>query len=122
MREKYQKEMASIHVPAEVLQQTKRAMEEEAQRVGRQKNFRKVLPFTKISMVAAAAVLLLIIVPVGFRVTGEERAQDGSQSMPMHLAGQAEIEMQKIEAGEGENVDNKNWIEKLVDKIQEIFD
>ena len=127
MKEQYQKELSQVHVPAELLAKTKLAMKE-AEKKEEAKEFadeeavktekRKFFTFPKISMVAVAAVLLLIVVPVSSELLkGSARTE---QEMQLYLSGPTEVEMQQITPGDGD-VD-KNWIEKLVDKIEELFE
>lgn len=120
MKEQYQKEISQIHVPAELLAKTKQAMKEEEERKTSEEKNNKVVSFKKVSMAAAAAVLLLLVVPAASGLLKDEGSQK-SQEMQLHLAGQNDIELQKIEAEEGESSEEKGLIEKIVDKLEEIF-
>ncbi len=127
MKEQYQKELSQVHVPAELLAKTKLAMKEAEKKEAEKKaegeeavklEKRKIFTFPKVSMVAVAAVLLLIVLPVSSEfVKGSSQTE---QEMQLHLSGPNEIEMQQIT--QGEDGDGKNWFEKLVDKIEEIFE
>lgn len=132
MREQYQKEISQIHVPAELLEKTKLAMKAEKERIlaeTRQTEERqaeqvsltedktekkgKVVPFRRLSMVAAAVILLLVAVPA---VSGamKESSVDG-QDTQLYLAQKEEVELHTIEQEE-------NWFEELVEKIKAFFD
>ena len=63
MKEQYLQEMQKIHVPASLMEKTKKAMKEEEQRLKSMESKKKVVPFGKISLAAAAAVILLLFVP-----------------------------------------------------------
>lgn len=114
MKEQYQKEISQIHVPTEILEKTKQAMKEE--RISSEKSA-KILTFPRIS-VAAAAVLLLIMIPAATRGLDESAMDAGAaseESVQMHLSEQPEVELQAI-------TQDKNWFEELIDTIKEFFD
>lgn len=120
MKEQYQKEVSQIHVPKELLEKTKQAMKEEELILAEQENAKKVIPFGRISM-AAAAVVLLVCVPVASDLLKNKEEQIPSQNIQMHLGEQEEMEIKQIEP-EKESTEDKNLIEKIVDKIEKIFD
>ena len=127
MKDQYQKELSQVHVPAELLAKTKLAMKEAEKKETEKKTEdeesvkaekRKIFTFPKVSMVAVATVLLLIVVPVSSDLLRGNNQKE--QEMQLHLSGPAEVEMQQI--APGEDADEKNWFEKLVDKIEELFE
>ena len=101
MKEQYQKEISQIHVPKELLEKTKQAMKEEEQTLSREKKTGKVIPFKKISMVAAAAILLLVMIPTGisFFRGMDQRENGGQMQMQLQLENHAEPEIVKIGQG-----------------------
>lgn len=112
MKEQYQKELSQVHVPAELLEKTKKAMKEEEEKLSLEKSG-KIIPFKRIS-VAAAAVLLVIMIPVAAGALNNTNSQ-GNNDMQMHLAEQEDVQLQTI-------TQEKNWFEELVDAIKELFD
>ncbi len=122
MKKQYQKELSQVHVPAELLAKTKQAMKEAEKKAEGEEAVklekRKIFTFPKVSMVAVAAVLLLIVLPVSSEFLKESSQTE--QEIQLHLSGPNEIEMQQIT--QGEDGDDKNWFEKLVDKIEEFFE
>lgn len=119
MKEQYQKEISQIHVPKELLEKTKQAMKEEEQTLSRERKTEKVLSFGRISLVAAAAVLLLVMIPAGvslFRV-GDQSKNGGQMQMQLQLENHAEPEIVKIGQG-GE----KALSIKEVDRMPEGFE
>ena len=60
MKEQYQKEVAQIHVPDELLIRTKQAMKDEETRLQKEKKKAKILSFRALSVVAAVLVLMII--------------------------------------------------------------
>lgn len=119
MKEQYQKEVSQIHVPKELLEKTKQAMKEEEQTLSRKKMTGKVIPFKKISMVAAAAILLLVMIPTGISFfRGMDQNENGGQmQMQLQLENHAEPEIVKIGQG-GE----KALSVKEVDRMPEEFE
>lgn len=114
MKEQYQKEISQIHVPAQLLAKTKLAMQEEEKRLAEEtKQTGKIVPFKRISMVAAAAVLLLLVLPAASGLLGQSAIEE--QQTQLHLAQKEEIELQTIEA-------EQSWFDEIMDKIKEIFD
>ena len=105
MKEQYQKEISQIHVPVELLEKTKLAMQEEKSG--------KVISFKRISMIAAAAVVLLVVTPMAF----DSLSDNGKdvEKTQIYLGGTQDREMQAISP-------QKSWIEELVDTIKELFD
>ena len=101
MKEQYQKEVSQIHVPKELLEKTKQAMKEEEQTLSRKKMTGKVIPFKKISMVVAAAILLLVMIPTGISFfRGIDQSENGGQmQMQLQLENHAEPEIVKIGQG-----------------------
>ena len=63
MKEQYRQEMQKIHVPESLLEKTKLAMKAEEQKIKTQKEEKKIIPFGKVSVLAAAAVLMLVLIP-----------------------------------------------------------
>lgn len=139
MKEHYQKEISQIHVPAELLEKTKQAMKEAEAKLEEEKNTAnsfaeektaeknlsdskqgKIVPFARISMVAVAAVLLLVAAPAATNLLKNNNSEV-EQDMQLHLSGPNEIELQQIKPEE-ESTEDKNWLEKLVDKIEELFE
>ncbi len=122
MKKQYQKELSQVHVPAELLAKTKQAMKEAEKKAEGEEAVKtekgKIFTFPKVSMVAVAAVLLLIVLPVSSEFLKESSQTE--QEIQLHLSGPNEIEMQQIT--QGEDGDDKNWFEKLVDKIEEFFE
>ncbi len=119
MKEQYQKEVSQIHVPKELLEKTKQAMKEEEQTLSRKKMTGKVIPFKKISMVVAAAILLLVMIPTGISFfRGMDQSENGGQmQMQLQLENHAEPEIVKIGQG-GE----KALSVKEVDRMPEEFE
>ena len=119
MKEQYQKEVSQIHVPKELLEKTKQAMKEEEQTLSRKKMTGKVIPFKKISMVVAAAILLLVMIPTGISFSrGMDQSENGGQmQMQLQLKNHAEPEIVKIGQG-GE----KALSVKEVDRMPEEFE
>ncbi|MBO5112736.1 MAG: hypothetical protein J6C12_05245 [Lachnospiraceae bacterium] len=119
MKEQYQKEVSQIHVPKELLEKTKQAMKEEEQTLSRKKMTGKVIPFKKISMVVAAAILLLVMIPTGISFfRGMDQSENGRQmQMQLQLENHAEPEIVKIGQG-GE----KALSVKEVDRMPEEFE
>ena len=119
MKEQYQKEVSQIHVPKELLEKTKQAMKEEEQTLSRKKMTGKVIPFKKISMVVAAAILLLVMIPAGISFSrGMDQSKNGGQmQMQLQLENHAEPEIVKIGQG-GE----KALSVKEVDRMPEEFE
>ena len=119
MKEQYQKEFSQIHVPKELLEKTKQAMKEEEQTLSRKKMTGKVIPFKKISMVVAAAILLLVMIPTGISFSrGMDQSENGGQmQMQLQLENHAEPEIVKIGQG-GE----KALSVKEVDRMPEEFE
>lgn len=119
MKEQYQKEVSQIHVPKELLEKTKQAMKEEEQTLSRKKMTGKVIPFKKISMVVAAAILLLVMIPTGISFSrGMDQSENGGQmQMQLQLENHAEPEIVKIGQG-GE----KALSVKEVDRMPEEFE
>ena len=119
MKERYQKEVSQIHVPKELLEKTKQAMKEEEQTLSRKKMTGKVIPFKKISMVVAAAILLLVMIPTGISFSrGMDQSENGGQmQMQLQLENHAEPEIVKIGQG-GE----KALSVKEVDRMPEEFE
>ena len=119
MKEQYQKEVSQIHVPKELLEKTKQAMKEEEQTLSRKKMTGKVIPFKKISMVVAAAILLLVMIPTGISFfRGMDQSENGGQmQMQLQLENHAEPEFVKIGQG-GE----KALSVKEVDRMPEEFE
>ena len=119
MKEQYQKEVSQIHVPKELLEKTKQAMKEEEQTLSRKKMTGKVIPFKKISMVVAAAFLLLVMIPAGISFSrGMDQSENGGQmQMQLQLENHAEPEIVKIGQG-GE----KALSVKEVDRMPEEFE
>lgn len=116
MKEQYQKEISQIHVPKEILEKTKQAMKEEEEKEHPEKTGR-ILTFPRIS-VAAAAVLLLIMIPAATSNPGKGVTDAGAaseHSVQMHLSEKPEAELQAI-------TKDKNWFEELIDTIKEFFD
>lgn len=116
MKEQYQKEISQIHVPTEILEKTKQAMKEEEEKIHSEKSG-KILAFPRVS-VAAAAVLLLIMIPAATRGLDESAMDAGTaseESVQMHLSGQEDVELQAI-------TQDKNWFEELIDAIKDFFD
>ena len=101
MKEQYQKEVSQIHVPKELLEKTKQAMKEEEQTLSRKKMTGRVFPFKKISMVAAVALLLLVMIPAGISFCrGMDQSENGGQmQMQLQLKNHAEPEIVKIGQG-----------------------
>lgn len=115
MREQYQNELSQIHVPAELLEKTKQAMKEEQEKLDfEEKKQGKVISFPKVSAVAAAAVVLLLVVPVASDRLNNSDRQEG-KNMQMHLGEQEKPETMKIEQ-------DKNWIEEILDAIKDFFE
>ena len=102
MKEQYQKEISQIHVPKELLEKTKQAMKEEEQTLSREKKTGKVILFKRISMVAAAAILLLVMIPTGISFfRGMDQSENGGQmQMQLQLENHAEPEIVKIGQGD----------------------
>ena len=121
MKEQYQKEVSQIHVPKELLEKTKQAMKEEEQTLSRKKMTGKVIPFKKISMVVAAAILLLVMIPTGISFSrGMDQSENGGQmqmQLQLQLENHAEPEIVKIGQG-GE----KALSVKEVDRMPEEFE
>ena len=116
MKEQYQKEISQIHVPTELLEKTKQAMKEEEEKIHSEKSG-KILTFPRI-FVAAAAVLLLVMIPAATRGLDESAMDAGTaseESVQMHLSGQEDVELQAI-------TQDKNWFEELIDAIKDFFD
>ena len=111
MKEQYQKEISRIHVPAELLEKTKQEMREEQAKMELPKAG-KVISFKRLSIVAAAAVLLLVVTPMvsEFLVDNGQ----GNTDMQRYLGEQEEQELEKI-------TPQKSWIEELVDTIKDFF-
>jgi len=119
MKEQYLQEMQKIHVPASLMEKTKQAMKEEENRLGLRVSAKKTVPFGKISVAAAAAVIFLLIVPAVF---GREFiTQEGNtRQEQIYLAGKEEVEIVRIEAEE-EEAGLREWLTELVEKIGELF-
>lgn len=116
MKEQYQKEVSQIHVPEELLKKTKQAMKEEEKALAREKKTGKTILFKRISL-AAAAVLLLVLIPTGMSFFGgRNQSKDGGQ-MQMQLGNQADPEIVKVGQG-GEKV----LTVKEVDRMPEQFE
>lgn len=111
MKEQYQKEISRIHVPAELLEKTKLAMQEEQAKKELPKAG-QVISIKRLSIVAAAAVLLLVVTPMASELLADD-GQEGT-NMQMHLGEQEEKELEKI-------TPQKSWIEELVDAIKDFF-
>lgn len=111
MKEQYQREISRIHVPVELLEKTKLAMREEQAKTELSQNG-KVFFLKKLSVVAAAAVILLVATPM----VSEFVANNGQEStdMQMYLGEQEERELEKI-------TPKKSWIEELVDTIKDFW-
>ena len=122
MKEQYQKEVSQIHVPKELLEKTKQAMKKEEEILAGQEKSKKVIPFGRISIVAAAAVLIFVCVPVASGLFKSKENQASFQNTQMYLGGQEEVEIKQINPDKDEAIEDKNWIEKIVDKLEEIFD
>ena len=122
MKEQYQKEVSQIHVPKELLEKTKQAMKKEEEILAGQEKSKKVIPCGRISIVAAAAVLLFVCVPVASGLFKSKENQASFQNTQMYLGGQEEVEIKQINPDKDEAIEDKNWIEKIVDKLEEIFD
>lgn len=122
MKEQYQNELSQVHVPAELLAKTKQAMKEAEKKAEVAEEIKpekgKIVIFSKISMAVAVAVVLLVVVPVSSELI--KGGNQTEQEMQLHLSGPNEIELQQIKPGE--DGDDKNWFEKLVDKIEEFFE
>lgn len=100
MKEQYQKEISQIHVPEELLEKTKKAMKEEEESLLQKRTAKIPVPFGRISLAAAAAVLLFIVVPAAVHFqTGDEQT---GEEMQMHLSDLQDPAMKKIEKGDGE--------------------
>lgn len=112
MIEQYQREISQIHVPTELLEKTKLAMreEEEKSRLGKSG---KILTFPRIAV--AAAVLVLVMIPVvgNSRDKGNVNVSEGSPQK--YLSEHQEVELQTIKK-------DKNWLEELIDMIQDLFE
>ena len=119
MKEQYQKEFSQIHVPKELLEKTKQAMKEEEETFSRKKMAGKVIPIKKISLVAAVAFLLLVMIPAGISFSrGMDQSENGGQmQMQLQLENHAEPEIVKIGQG-GE----KALSVKEVDRMPEEFE
>jgi hypothetical protein len=120
MKEQYRQEMQKIHVPESLLEKTKLAMKAEEQKIKTENKVQKMIPFGKVSIVTAAAVLLLVLIPVagGTFGTGEESLQQGQ----VYLAAKEEAEIFKIEAEtEDEETGPGQWLKDIIDKIGELF-
>ena len=90
--------------------------EEEEEKIHSEKSG-KILTFPRIS-VAAAAVLLLVMIPAATRGLDESAMDAGAaseESVQMHLSEQPEVEIQAI-------TQDKNWFEELIDTIKDFFD
>lgn len=115
MKEQYQKELSQIHVPVELLEKTKQAMKEEQEKIeSEEKKKAKVLSFPKVSVAAAAAGVLLLVVPAASGMLNDSGEPD-SKNMQMHLGGQAKPEIQEIGK-------DKNFIEEIIDAIKDFFE
>ena len=126
MKEQYQKEISQIHVPAQLLEKTKLAMQEEEKRLAaetkqtdetvngemRLSKKGKMVPFRRLSVVAAA-ILLLLVVPATSGILKQSAKEE--QQKQLYLAQKEEIELQTIET-------EQSWLDEIVDKIKEIFD
>lgn len=128
MKEQYRQEMQRIHVPESLLEKTKLAMKEEEQRIKSMESERKAIPFSKISVAAAAAVLLLVLIPAvegGRFGTAEGKfgaSEEGTiQQGQIYLAGKEESEIIRIE-DEEEQTGIGAWLKELIDKIGELFE
>ncbi len=105
MKEQYQKEISQIHVPVELLEKTKLAMQEEKSG--------KVISFKRISIIAAAAVVLLVVAPMtSYILYDNGKDMDKTQ---MYLGEQEDKELHAISP-------QKSWIEELVDTIKDFLD
>lgn len=120
MKEQYRQEMQRIHVPESLIEKTKLAMKEEEQRIKDERGQKKVVPFGKISVAAAAAVLLLVLIPsvtTGGKYGGTENVSQGQ----FYLAAKEEAEIVKIEPEETE-AGFGAWLKEVIDKIGELFE
>lgn len=120
MKEQYRQEMQRIHVPESLLQKTKLAMKEEEQRIHTKNENKKIIPFGKLSMAVAAALLLLVLIPAaanGFGTAGE----GSMQQEQVYLAAKEEAEIFKIEAEE-EQTGLGAWIKEIIEKIGDLFE
>lgn len=121
MKEQYRQEMQKIHVPESLLEKTKLAMKAEEQKIKAEKEEKKIIPFGKISMLAAAAVLLLVLIPA---VTGDKAGMSkdgGMQQKQVYLSAKEDVEIVKIEAEENET-GFRAWLEGMIERIEELFD
>lgn len=111
MKEQYQREISRIHVPVELIEKTKLAMREEQAKMELPKAG-KVISYKRLSIVAAAAVLLLVATPM----VSELFVDNGQENtdMQMYLGEQEEKELEKI-------TPQKSWVEELVDTIKDFF-
>ena len=117
MKEQYQREIAQIHVPTELLKKTKQAMQAEESRL-RQSNVQsKVCSFRTLTLAVAAVLLVLLVYPTAtsfFKGENKEEMQtpqmQGAQTQEMQkaqvqapqiqLAGQTQPEIAPIAKGE----------------------
>ncbi len=121
MKEQYRQEMQKIHVPESLLEKTKLAMKAEEQKIKIEKEEKKIIPFGKISVLAVAAVLMLVLIPT---VAGDEAGMfkgDSMQQGQVYLSAKEDVEIVKIEAEE-EETGFKAWLEGMLEKIEELFD
>lgn len=120
MKEQYRQEMQKIHVPESLLEKTKLAMKAEEQKIKTQKEEKKIIPFGKVSVLAAAAVLMLVLIPA---IAGDEAGMLNHGSMQkeqVYLSAKEDVEIVKIEAEEETGF--RAWLEGMIEKIEELFD
>lgn len=117
MKEQYQKEVSQIHVPKELLEKTKRAMKEEEGNLAKQKKAGKRIPFRTLSMAAAAAILLLVMIPAGMLFFSGRSQSERDRQVQLQLKNHADPEIVKIGQGSG-----KAFTVKEADRMPEQFE
>lgn len=119
MKEQYQKEISQIHVPKELLEKTKQAMKEEEQALSREKKAGKRIPFGRISMVAAAALLLLVMIPSGISfLSGRDQSKNNGQTqLQLQMENHADPEIGKIGKKEEKALSVKE-VERMPEEFQ----
>lgn len=99
MKEQYQREIAQIHVPTELLKKTKQAMQAEESRL-RQSNVQsKVHSFRTLTLAAAAVLLVLLVYPTA---TSFLRSKNKEEMQTPQMQGVQAQEMQQAQVQESQ--------------------
>lgn len=99
MKEQYQREIAQIHVPTELLKKTKQAMQAEESRL-RQSNVQsKVCSFRTLTLAVAAVLLVLLVYPTA---TSFFKGENKEEMQTPQMQGAQTQEMQKAQVQESQ--------------------